>query len=123
MRFVVIYGAYVLYPPPLQDLLMRLATSGLFAARWTEQIRDEWTRNLLQRWPELVEALPCKVELMSRAVPDCLATGHESLIEALQLTAPDDRHILVAAIPVRRATVRAIVLPALLLGSYADDEQ
>lgn len=32
MHFVVIYDACVLYPAPLRDLLMRLATTGLFAA-------------------------------------------------------------------------------------------
>ncbi|WP_348814901.1 hypothetical protein NFG57_17995 [Halomonas sp. H10-59] len=52
MRFVVVYDACVLYPAPLRDLLMCLATSGLFAARWTEQIHDEWTRNLLKNRPE-----------------------------------------------------------------------
>lgn len=59
MRFLVVYDACVLYPPaPLRDLLMHLATSGLFAARWTEQIHDEWTRNLPKKRPELAEALP-----------------------------------------------------------------
>ena len=75
MRFVVVYDACVLYPAPLRDLLMRLATSGLFAARWTEQIHDEWTRNLLKKRPELAEALPRTVALMNQAVPDSLVTG------------------------------------------------
>ena len=98
MRFVVVYDACVLYPAPLRDLLMRLATSGLFAARWTEQIHDEWTRNLLKKRPELAEALPRTVALMNQAVPDSLVTGHEPLIPALELPDPDDRHVLAAAI-------------------------
>jgi len=53
MRFVVIYDACVLYPAPLRDFLVRLATKGLFAARWTDEIHNEWIRNLLQRRPEL----------------------------------------------------------------------
>jgi hypothetical protein len=32
MRFVVVLDACVLYPAPLRDFLMRLATTGLFAA-------------------------------------------------------------------------------------------
>ncbi|MBZ9566677.1 PIN domain-containing protein [Modicisalibacter tunisiensis] len=106
MRFVVVYDACVLYPAPLRDLLMRLATTGLFAARWTEQIHDEWTRNLLKKRPELAEALPRTVELMERAVPDALVTGHEPLIPALELPDPDDRHVLAAAI---RAGAQLIV--------------
>ncbi len=35
---------------------------------------------------------------MDRAIPDGLVTGHESLIETLQLPDPDDRHVLAAAI-------------------------
>ncbi len=53
MRFVVVYDACVLYPAPLRDFLVRLATKGLFAARWTDEIHAEWSRNLLQRRPEL----------------------------------------------------------------------
>ncbi|MCG5502055.1 PIN domain-containing protein [Ectothiorhodospira lacustris] len=98
MRFVVVYDACVLYPAPLRDLLMRLAISGLYAARWTEQIHDEWTRNLLKKRPELADALPRTVGLMNQAVPDALVTGHEPLIPALQLPDPDDRHVLAAAI-------------------------
>jgi len=106
MHCVVVDDACVLYPAPLRDLLMRLATTGLFAARWTEQIHDEWTSNLLKKRPELAEAIPRTVELMGRAVPDALITGHEPLIQGLVLPDPDDRHVLAAAI---RAGAQLIV--------------
>lgn len=35
---------------------------------------------------------------MDRAVPDCLVTGFEELVDSLVLPDPDDRHILAAAI-------------------------
>jgi hypothetical protein len=70
MRFVVVYDACVLYPAPLRDLLLHLARTGLFAARWSAQIQDEWTRNLLKTRPELADRLPRTVELMNCAVPD-----------------------------------------------------
>ena len=41
MRFVVVLDACVLYPATLRDLLLRLATTGLFAAKWTDEIHDE----------------------------------------------------------------------------------
>ena len=37
-------------------------------------------------------------ELINGAVRDCLVTGYEPLIEALDLPDPDDRHVLAAAI-------------------------
>ncbi|MGM0552510.1 MAG: PIN domain-containing protein, partial [Pseudomonadota bacterium] len=72
MRFVVIYDACVLYPAPLRDFLIRLARTGLFSAKWTDDIHDEWIRNLSARRPEIAERLQRTRELMDRAVPDCL---------------------------------------------------
>jgi hypothetical protein len=34
----VVYDACVLYPAPLRDLLMRLAVTDLYRARWTDLI-------------------------------------------------------------------------------------
>jgi hypothetical protein len=40
-RFTVVYDACVLYPAPLRDLLMRLALTDLYRARWSDQIHEE----------------------------------------------------------------------------------
>ena len=98
MRFVVIYDACVLYPAPLRDLLLHLARTGLFAARWTDEIQQEWSRNLLKTRPELADKLPRTIALMNLAVPDAVVTGHEALVEGLQLPDASDRHVLAAAI-------------------------
>ena len=37
-------------------------------------------------------------ELMNKAVPNCLVTGYEPVIERLTLPDPNDRHVLAAAI-------------------------
>jgi hypothetical protein len=122
MAFVVIYDACVLYPAPLRDLLIRLARTGLFRARWTNLILDECFRNILEHRPELrPEMLVRTRELMIKAVPDCLVTGYEPLIDGLQLPDPDDRHVLAAAI---RTAAQSIVtanlrdFPAAALKSY-----
>ncbi|HEU4632065.1 MAG TPA: PIN domain-containing protein [Gemmatimonadaceae bacterium] len=52
------------------------------------------------------EALARTRELMIAAVPDCLVTGYEHLIDGLDLPDPDDRHVLAAAI---RANAQALV--------------
>jgi len=49
--FTVVYDACVLYPAPLRDLLMHLALTSIYRARWSEQIHNEWTRNVLKTVP------------------------------------------------------------------------
>ena len=97
--FTAIFDACVLYPAPLRDLLLHLAGTQLFRARWTEEIHGEWVRNLLKNRPDLTrKQLDRTRALMDRAVPDCLVTGHLPLMEALILPDPGDRHVLAAAI-------------------------
>ncbi|MBF0462970.1 MAG: PIN domain-containing protein [Magnetococcales bacterium] len=98
-KSTVVFDACVLYPAPVRDLLIGLATTGLFRARWTEHIHDEWVRNLLANRPDLTcSQLQRTKALMNRAVPDCLVEGYEHLIESLDLPDQDDRHVLAAAI-------------------------
>jgi predicted nucleic acid-binding protein len=95
----VVYDACVLHPAPLRDLLVRLGLTGLFRARWTEDILDEMVESVLRRRKDLTsEQLERTRRLMCEAVPDCLVTGYKKLIPALKLPDPDDRHVLAAAI-------------------------
>lgn len=97
--FTVVYDACVLYPAPVRDLLMWLAVSGHFRARWTDAIHEEWMRNVARNRPDLSAAnLQRTRELMDRHVPACLVTGYEPLIDTLALPDPNDRHVLAAAI-------------------------
>ena len=78
---------------------MQLALTDLFRARWTDQIHEEWMRNVLKQRPDLtLFQLTRTKELMNSHVPDCLVTGYESLIPSLELPDADDRHVLAAAI-------------------------
>ena len=97
--FTAIYDANVLYPAPLRDFLMNLALTGIYRARWSASIHDEWKRNLLINRPELTaEQLDRTSSLMDRAVPDALVVDYEPLIEGINLPDADDRHVLAAAI-------------------------
>jgi predicted nucleic acid-binding protein len=97
--FTAIYDACVLNPAPLRDLLLRLAMTELFRARWTDRIHDEWIRGLLKSRNDLsAEQLQRTRQLMNQAVPDCLVTGYGELINDLELPDPGDRHVLAAAI-------------------------
>ena len=100
--------ACVLYPAPLRDLLLSLAAAGLYRAKWSQQIHDEWIRNLISTRPELdPERLRTTCTKMNVAVPDSLVTGYDDLIDSLQLRDPDDRHVLAVAI---RSDADAIIM-------------
>ncbi|MBM3854612.1 MAG: PIN domain-containing protein [Verrucomicrobia bacterium] len=91
--------ACVLHPSLLRDLLLQLATTGLFRARWTEDIHEEWIKSVLERRPDLARAqLQRTRELMDAHAPDCLVTEYEALIPSLVLPDSKDRHVLAAAI-------------------------
>jgi predicted nucleic acid-binding protein len=106
-RLTVLYDACVLYPAPLRDLLMHLALTGLFRAKWTDEIHEEWIRNVLRDRPDLRrEQLERTRDLMNAHVQDALVTGYADLVPTLTLPDPDDRHVLAAAI---RAEADAII--------------
>lgn len=97
--FTAVYDACVLYPAPLRDLLIHLAMSGRFRARWSMQIMEEWQRNLQANRPDIsAEKLERTAMLMNEAIADVCVTGYENLIDGLHLPDRNDRHVLAAAI-------------------------
>lgn len=90
--------ANVLYPALLRDLLLRLAIAGLCELRWSEQVQDEWIRNLVEVYPDRAVALARTRALMEKALPAARTEGYESLMPSLALPDADDRHVLAAAI-------------------------
>lgn len=104
--FVALFDACVLYPAPIRDLLVRLSLTGLFRARWTERIHEEWTTALLHKRPDLDRVqLEHTRALMDEAVPDCLVTDYEGIEAGLMLPDPNDRHVLAAAIKCGAGTI------------------
>jgi predicted nucleic acid-binding protein len=105
-NYTAIYDACVLYPAPLRDLLIQLGLTGLFRPRWTEEIHEEWIRNVLKKRPDLSrEQLTRTKQLMNQAIQDCLVTDYQPMIEGLKLPDPDDRHVLAAAIHTRAEVI------------------
>ena len=97
-QYRVVLDACVLYPQGLRDLLMSLAAERIFKAHWSDQIHDEWIRNLHANKGHSLEKLQKIRALMDAHVDDALVTGYEPLITGLHLPDPDDRHVLAAAI-------------------------
>lgn len=98
MAFVALHDASALHPGALRDLLVRLGSSGLYQAKWTERILDEALAAIVRDQPELAQRLDRTRELMCEAIPDATVTGYEDLIPCLGLPDPSDRHVLAAAI-------------------------
>lgn len=51
--FAAFFDANVFYGARLRSLILFLAQTKLFRARWSEAVHDEWTRNLLANRPDL----------------------------------------------------------------------
>lgn len=91
--------ASVLYPAPLRDLLLELAVSDLYRAKWSYAVHEEWMNALLRARDDISrERLERTRDLMNAHVRDALVTDFEELINILTLPDPDDRHVLAAAI-------------------------
>lgn len=96
---VAFYDANVLYPAELRNLLMRLAMTGSFRAKWSADVHEEWISNLLKNRPDLTrKQLERTRALMDKHAIAALVAGYKDLIPGLQLPDPDDRHVLAAAI-------------------------
>lgn len=97
--YTVILDACVLYPAPLRSYLLYLAQTGLYRARWSNFIHDEWIRNALKNNPNLhPEALVRTRALMDKHAVSPLVLGFEQLINSIDLPDKNDRHVVAAAI-------------------------
>ncbi|MDX1837730.1 PIN domain-containing protein [Legionella taurinensis] len=98
-HFTVLYDANVLYPAPLRDILIQLATTRLYRAKWSNRIHEEWIRNVLKNRSDISrEQLERIKKLMDSSVLDCLVENYEDIEGGLQLPDSNDKHILAAAI-------------------------
>jgi hypothetical protein len=85
-RPVCVYDANVLYSAQLRDFLMRLAAGAVVRAHWTEEIHEEWMRNVEADYSDISrEDLRRVRRLMDEALPSALTTGHDDRIDMLSL--------------------------------------
>jgi hypothetical protein len=96
---VAVCDACILYPFHLRNVIVQAGVDRLVHARWTDEIHDEWMRNLISNVPGLsIERLAATKQLMTIALPEATISGYEKHIETINLPDPDDRHVVAAAI-------------------------
>jgi predicted nucleic acid-binding protein len=125
--FTAFYDANVLYPAELRNLLMHLALTGLFRAKWSADVHEEWISALLEMRPDLTrDKLERTRALMDLHAVDALVTGYEDLIPGLRLPDPNDRHVLAAAIRGQADVIVTMNLrdfPADVVGAFGIEAQ
>ncbi len=86
-----------MYPVLIRDILLWFAHYDLYTPKWSETVFEEWKRVMLRKEIPETEALK-RIERVNKAFPDALVTNYSGLLSSLTLPAPDDRHVLAAAI-------------------------
>ena len=99
-RYTALLDACVLYPLAMTDALLSLATAGLFAAKWTTRIEEEWIAALERQRPDLIGRLGVRRHSMREAVVDWEIPERAWRHRLPGITLPDenDTHVLAAAL-------------------------
>lgn len=99
--FTAVIDANVFFGARLKSLVLFLAQTKMFRARWTERINDEWIRSVHERQGVALEKLEPLRRLVNASVLDCLVTGYEPLVGIFKLPDLNDEHVLAAAVKTR----------------------
>jgi predicted nucleic acid-binding protein len=102
--FSALLDTCVLVPSRARDVLLEIASTGVYRPLWSKEILAELDRTLrllLSKRgapPEEIDAYLTRLfQQMETAFPDALVTGWEALVSTVQLPDPDDRHVVAAA--------------------------
>ena len=121
-NYTALLDANTLYPILTCDALLSLASTGLFAAKWSERIEKEWIRNLGEDRPELADKLLARRNHMRCAALDWEVPepAIAALLPCLTLPAPNDAHVLAAAIAALKKMRQRRKRPPLSPEAFAD---
>lgn len=109
MPRVVVLDACVLYPAAQRDLFMWLAAGGAIRAHWTNEIHDEWMRNVERNFSVARSVLERVRKLMDRAAGDALIGRYRRYERLFPKTDAKDRHVAAAAVAARRRSGVGVV--------------
>ncbi len=99
---VVVLDACVLYPAAQRDFFMWLAAGGAIRAYWTNEIHDEWMRNVARDCGIGRSVLERVRKLMDHAADDALIGRYRQHERLFTKTNAKDRHVAAAAVAARK---------------------
>jgi len=99
-RYTVLLDANVLYSVAISDALMEVAATGIYAAKWSKAIDDEWVRNLAKNKKRAEADFHTRRDSMHDACPDWEVPeeGWRLIEPCLSLPDVNGRHVLAAAV-------------------------
>jgi hypothetical protein len=103
---VAVFDACILYPFHLRNVVVQAAVDRLIGGRWTDEIHDEWMRNLAaSASAPPIERLRRTARLLNDALPTAMVSGYEHLVPMVSLPDVNDRHVVAAAIAARASVI------------------
>jgi predicted nucleic acid-binding protein len=100
--------ACVLYKGMLTDLLLWIAAQGAFDPVWSDEIHDEWSRNLAGRLPE--DRISYRRSEMERSFPAANVPSRPALLSAIREMCRTEGHRKDAHVVATAADARADVI-------------
>ncbi|MBI1418339.1 MAG: PIN domain-containing protein [Limimaricola sp.] len=94
----VVIDACVLYPTVMREMVLGAAGAGLFRARWSARLLEEWARAAARHGPAQEAQARGEIALVRSRFPDAEIPVPEGLARRLWLPDPADIHVLAAAI-------------------------
>ncbi len=96
----IVLDANVLYGEFVQDLFLSLFAAGLYEAKWTDKITEEWVKHVLANNPKTMTKAKTDrtVQQMNGIHPSALVERYEQYIDRVHIRDADDRHVVAAAI-------------------------
>lgn len=120
---VVVLDACVLYPAAQRDFLMWLAAGGAIRAHWTQEIHEEWMRNVERDYGIARSVLERVRTLMDQAAGDALISHYRQHAHLFTKTDAKDRHVAAAAVAARkRSKVPIVTIITWNLGDFDRNE-
>ena len=100
IRYTALLDANVLYSVAICDALIEVAATGIYAAKWSKEIDDEWIRNLAKNKNRREADFHNRRDFMHEACPDWEVTedSWKAIEPCMKLPDPKDHHVLAAAI-------------------------
>lgn len=125
-----VLDACVLYPTILREVLLDVASAGLFVPVWSPRILAEWRHAAARLGPDGDAVAGAEIAQAQLRFPGAEVVADEAVALAFDLPDPADRHVVAAAMAARAGVIvtanlrdfpRRALAPAGLQALHPDD--